>query len=350
MNRTGKPIPPELLRAMVSHGDIGNLEVLASIERPGSLLWRARTLDRKPRRELVVKLTRFLRAEDVGEGAPPDRIRREYEALRQLRQVLSPWKELSVPEPIACFPEHSALIMEAVEGQTLKQLILRSARRLAVPAGWKRVDESLRLAGRWLAKVQALIRDPRERLDLDGLLAYNEWRLRRLLDLGLMDSALAGSVRREADRLCRLVPPGEEQAVVFAHGDFCPANMMVGERSLVVLDFTMVERGFAHQDLTYCYEHLERLLNRFADRPFMRRATIRSLQENLLEGYVSEASLSPPLFRLGQLRHHLNYIVNLQEPEAGLRRLLRRIETRRTLRGLRSWIEGRVPSPAANCA
>lgn len=339
-------MPDSLLHALASGAGIQGLRILGRIERPGSQVWRGRGEIQGRPRDLVVKVLRSLRPEDEAACPRRERVGREFEALRTLHRALAPWPDLSVPEPVACLPEHLALVLEARRGETLSSLILRRARSFSRRSDWEDITRGFRAAGNWLARVQDLSRERRDCLNPDDLAAYNEVRLRRLAAMGCLSRALAARVREETERLCRAIREGHERAVTLAHGDFCPGNILLDGGTVVVLDFTMVGRGSVLEDLTYCYEHIERFLSRSVDRPLFRRPVIRRLQNALLEGYRPGMDIASPLFRLNQMRHHLNYLVNLHEPTRGLRRIVRRLDVLRGLWGLEAWLQGRGVSPA----
>jgi len=327
-------MPAELRDAIERGAGIRNLRVESGMVRPGSSLWRViAEMAGRPRR-LVVKVTRHLRPEDEAVRSRAARVRVEFETLGRLRGELAPWPELRVPEPILCLPEHQAVVLEEVGGETLHSLVLGRARGMAGPAGWARVARAFRAAGRWLGVVQSVGPRPRGRFDLESLRDYDEVRLGWLLELGCLSPRLADRVREESARLRDLVPQGTGRESVFAHGDFCPGNILVDGQAIVVLDFTMAECGSIHQDLAYCFEYLERFLDRILDRPLIRRRRIRELQNALLEGYRERMPFCEPLFRLNQIRHHLNYLVNMHAPVGGLRGWVARFDRWRARRGL----------------
>ena len=110
------------------------------------------------------------------------------------------------------------------------------------------------------------------------------------------------------ESLCERIGTGTERSLVVAHGDFCPGNILMHGDAIVVLDFSMIEHGSVFQDLSYCFEHLERNLYRYAERPLIRPRVIRKLQRALLEGYDPATDVSAPLFRLGQIRHAIRIV------------------------------------------
>ncbi len=333
----GMTDPLEVIRAVEGAGAIRGLKIVSAVPRPASTVWRAvGEVAGRPRRLIVKRMDR-LRPEDEAAAGAEERVRKEFETLRWLRRELAGCPGLGVPEPVACLPEERILVLVEEEGDTLQQLVLRDGGR---DPG--RAERACREAGRWLVAFQEAGSGGGAPLDLDGLLAYNEWRLGRLLERGTIVGSLAEEVRRHSRALASRVA-GARQVLV--HGDYGPSNILFRDGALVVLDFAMVERGPAVQDLTYCHEHLERFLRRAPGRGRPRRGRIRRLQRALLEGYAPGLGPADPLFRLGQLRHHLNYLVNLHEPVRGARRLAQRAEIWLGVRGLRRWLEGRGVSP-----
>lgn len=323
----------EVIRAVEGAGAVRGLEIVSAIPRPASTVWRAVGAVAGRRRRLIVKRMDRLRPEDEAAAGAEQRVRKEFETLRWLRRELAGRPGFGVPEPIVCLPEERILVLAEEEGETLQELVLRDPGR---------AERACREAGRWLVAFQEIGSAADGPLDLRSWLAYNEWRLARLLERGTIAAALAEQVRRFAAAMASQVAAARH---VLVHGDYGPSNILFRDGALVVLDFAMVERGPTVQDLTYCHEHLERFLRRAPGRGRPPRASIRRLQRALLEGYAAGVEPADPLFRLGQLRHHLNYLVNLHEPARGPQRLARRLDTWLAVRGLRRWLEGRGASP-----
>jgi Ser/Thr protein kinase RdoA (MazF antagonist) len=316
---------------------IGALTVRQTIPRPGSTVWRVDAGERR----LIVKVSRFLRAEDEQQASKRERIQREFKALAWLHEALPADGGIRVPEPLLCLPDQLALVMEERPGRTLQQWILAPR----ADEGPERLARAFRTAGSAIARMQQLGARSEQPLDLDGLLAYNEWRLERLEKLGSISPRLAASVRAASERWSGELRSGGEQPACVTHGDFCPGNLLMDGETLYLLDFAMIGTGSIYHDLTYCHEHLERYLVRHRNRAA--RELIRQLQSSLLAGHSAEARADSPLFRLGQLRHHLNFLVNSHEPARGIRRLVRRFDRARGLRNLSRWLEGRGVSPVS---
>jgi len=69
-------------------------------------------------------------------------VRRDFEMTCRVRTVLSDRPGLDAVQPIACFPDHLALVSAEVEGRTLSALLARSA------AGWPSTASMRRLPWR----------------------------------------------------------------------------------------------------------------------------------------------------------------------------------------------------------
>jgi Ser/Thr protein kinase RdoA (MazF antagonist) len=334
-------LPEELCQAIRAGAGLADLRVRETIRRPGSVLWRVDAEDRSGRtRGLIVKLGTRQRAEDALAGRLVDRARREFETLAWLHRTLPRDRGISVPEPLLCLDDRPGLVLVECPGQTLGALVLGARRS---PHAAARLVAAFDKVGRAAALIQEQGGALDEPLDLEHLLAYDELRLARLERTKSIAPALAAALRAESRRLVGLVPEGEARQAVVTHGDLCPGNILLDGESIVLLDFAMVGRGSIYQDLSYCHEHLERTLVRHRGRP--PRALIRRLQAALLAGFSPSAAIDDPLFRLGQIRHHLNFLVNTHEPSTGLRRIVRRFDRARGLWGLRRWLAGRGVSP-----
>lgn len=312
--------------------------------RPGSLLWHAHGTLGAEQARLVVKLRRFIRPEDAAQASMRERVIREFDALDRLHRALESQPGISVPQPVLCLPDQMTLVLEEKDGRSLQDLILDYTRNGATDADWERLARAFRAAGRYIALQQDLLGLPHETLDVGELLAYNEDKIDRLERLGGIPPEMASVVRAENCRLGGLVGNGRQRAAVVTHGDYSPGNVLLHDETIVVLDFGMAGRGSIFQDLSYCHEYLERYLMRYHNRP--RQEIIRRLEAALLEGYDPQVHSEMPLFRLGQMRHQLNYLLNSHEPTTGLRRYVRKLDRARGLRSLRAWVAGKGLSPA----
>ena len=218
---------------------------------------------------------------------------KEFEALRRLHEHFTglglPFR---VPEPVAYLPEAEAVVMEYVDGVTVKDLLgypslLRPTRLL----------DGLAASGGFLKQLHTLDVLPEVEVDLkaqaEQVLAVAEEKLRPLgLDLPeqvrqTLQEFPAAQVRSRQVRL---------------HGDFGPANIMLAsDGSTVGLDPSLEAVGVPEDDLVR-YVALTSGIIRLAPElvlpPFA--GVRRRMEHRLLEAYY-ETSTWPPLFELKYL-------------------------------------------------
>ncbi len=206
-----------------------------------------------------------------------------------LRDLALPFR---VPTPVALLPEADALVMEYVEGRTIKELLdfghlLRPHTLLA----------GLAAAGTLLRHVHALEELPPVEVSLrqeaDAVLVVAEEKLR---PLGL---ALPEQVRRT---LAQLPARQVTSPQVWLYGDFGPANILLDDDgSTVGLDMALTTVGHPEDDLVRfvaLVSGMIRLAPEIVVRPLGRRR--RQLEDALLQGYY-QSDVRPPLFELRYL-------------------------------------------------
>jgi hypothetical protein len=253
------------------------------------------------------------------------RAARDFETTRRVHQAMLPHDDLGAVPPVACYPEHLALVTERVEGLTLLDYLRRRASWFPGRARLQAARETMATVGRWIRVFQA-IDGPGDVLTIDELRQYLDSRLKRLV-------ALAGSgftqarrlqVLRHVETLGGRIGPGELHSVA-THADMALGNILVSGRRVVVLDFAMAKRGTRLKDVTRLLLQIELL----RVKPQMRTRVIRLLQRALLDGFDHALSPDQPLFRLSVLLHRVNHLTSLTVgraafPEALYNGLVRR--------------------------
>lgn len=87
-----------------------------------------------------------------------EQIRTEYDLLKRLYEAFSSYPDLGVVKPVACFPEHLALITEGQEGITLSRM-MGKAKIYSGKNGFKDLTRWIYLCGKWLRLFQGFIQD-----------------------------------------------------------------------------------------------------------------------------------------------------------------------------------------------
>lgn len=236
---------------------------------------------------------------------PPARlVQEEFDATERLHRALVSRPGLAAMRPIACFPEHAAIVTEELQGRTLSELI-------AAAAWGRRVNPSLEVVGTrigaWLRTFQ------REGASGSGFQAderrtYLDDRLRHITPRFLSETERTHALAL-FDRLAAQIAPGSEQAVP-VHADLCPANIVVTPAGAVgVLDFASAQTGSRYHDVAHLYLHLM-LAQR---RSRMRASAIARMKESLVASFEDQAIPTHPLFRLMLLQHIVCHVAELAE-------------------------------------
>jgi hypothetical protein len=258
-------------------------------------------------------------------------VRRDFEMTCRVRTALSDRPDLDAVPPIACFPDHLALVSGEVEGQTLSALLARSS------AGWpsaekvRRLSEHVRRVGSWLKATQQGV-PPERAIDPDAMRVYLGKRFDDLEGGESLRLTRSGRAALES-YLDRLIHDAGEGRLVpkWIHADFCPDNIIVGDGVVTVLDLMMAKTGTVYHDVSHLYMHLDTM----KVKPWFRPRIIDQLQHALLEGFEPGLDANHPLFALLRLQHVICHLVALQgtttNPAA-------RLYTNRIRRRHRRWL------------
>jgi len=215
---------------------------------------------------------------------------------------------LSVTTPVAYFPEFSALVTQAAPGVDLLAAIKK---RLSFFPSSETIGETERacaLCGRWLKALQQITSYPNMQWSLEEMRAYNDERLTQLVERQAFGFSSADRVRVLAffDRLAGGVAD-EERRVAGVHADYSPGNLLVSENRIVVIDFSMFQKGSTYHDVSHLYHHLRSL----ATHPRYHSRTATALCRGLLQGFAVADLSNRPLFRMFEVQHA---ICNLTTP------------------------------------
>lgn len=225
--------------------------------------------------------------------ANPLSAQQEFEALGRLHEHFTtlgvPFR---APEPVALLPDVDAVVMEFVDGTTVKDLLHYGS--LLGPA---RLLDGLAASGTFLRHLHSLEPLPDVEVDLADLahdvLAVAEEKL------GPLGLDLPGSVRRTL-----LQVPGERvrSRQVRLHGDFGPANILLArDGSTVGLDASLEAVGVPEDDLVR-YVALTSGIIRLAPELAVPPLAVvrRRMETRLLEAYYGTTTW-PALFELKYL-------------------------------------------------
>ena len=274
-------------------------------ERPTSQVLRVRCRTHRRTRHYYVRMFR-LRHDGPSRQALETRIIREFETTDRVWRQLAGTDGFSSARPVACFPEHLAIVSEEAEGRTLSDVLQRSAAWHPGEPALRELEAILRRVGGWLRVFQETA--VCGTYSLNALRDYIDIRLRKLV---AAPRARFGERNRSAvlqyfDRTAARAASSDLRDTL-VHGDFAPANILIDGSKVVVLDFAMAGRGSRYHDVTRAYSQLGLL----AMKPQFSRSTVARLQRALLDGFDPAVRDADPLFGLLVLMHRTNHLATL---------------------------------------
>jgi hypothetical protein len=247
-------------------------------------------------RVIYVKIQRPRDTEPL--AATQEKTSKDFDTLCRLDRAFQGTPQFGVVHPIACFPEHLAIVTEEAEGTNLHHLIRRNA------TVWRGAEAAVTLAancqaaGRWLRHFQGLTtQETRSRFPA----ALVTTRLSADLDicerLGLPAAVATRILRYCQERFERAA--GEPARVVGVHPDYQPDNVLVTERRVTVLDFARFHYGSASGDVGRFLASLEF----FSRTPLYPSDRMRGLTTAFLQGYGWSTSDDRALLCACTVRH-----------------------------------------------
>lgn len=261
--------------------------------------------DGEPRPHLFVKVFKP-RVIDGAADAMRERVIRDFETTRRVYASMRHSVDLGVVRPVACYPEHLAIVTEQVDGPTLLEFLNAQAKWF--PGGPQRLalQETMARIGRWLRAFQSTA--------LEGgyvtIAQLHEYADERLRHLAKRAARFTGGDRtrilRHLELLGPQVAPADLRAVA-VHSDMSLGNIVVSGGRIVVLDFAMAKTGTRLHDLTRLYLQLDLL----GVKPHFRGVVVRRLQQALITGFDSSLTVDEPLFRFHLLLHRINHLLTL---------------------------------------
>lgn len=334
------PVLARLHADAAAHFGIASLRLVPSgrQDRPASHLLRldvCRDGDDSPLSHLFLKV---FKPKDIEGGldAMRQRVERDYETTRRIYTAMLHHSDLGVVPPVACYPDHLAIVTEQVNGPTLLDHLRTEASWSPSTKRLAELRETMERVGRWIRVFQST-GSAGGRLSIDDLRQYIDIRLERLVRHAgpQFTQNHRERVLRHVDRLGRRVAP-EELDKVPVHADMALGNIIVSGHRIVVLDFAMAQRGTHLHDLTRLFLQVELL----GIKPQLRMSVVRSLQRAQLAGFDPKLTADHPLFRLLLLLHRVNHLTTLTVTHAGFpESLYNRVVHRRHRRSIAEELE-----------
>jgi tRNA A-37 threonylcarbamoyl transferase component Bud32 len=247
---------------------------------------------------------------DVANYQGPQRLETEDHILRHVAPEI--WKanpRTRCPQVLAFFPHHKLLLLEMVDGKSLKELLFD------VGATRSDIPDLLALAGEWLGRFHAITRG--EQAD----------------PFAWVKSAFAGKKVRDAFQECavsELYSPLEGLLQRFAreypdfrrplyqlHAEFTPLHVLVKDDAIYVIDFGSSRRGFGYEDVALFTSFFDSLLPWRAVAGFL-RLPLAQQKRTFMESYLmhcEETFGSPDQIVMSFARlHAMAHYVSCREP------------------------------------
>jgi hypothetical protein len=321
---------------------------IAYQERPFSRLLRLAVRDPRSgqaQRHVFVKL--FNDKVVAEAGGMQGRVARDFAVTYEIYEWMSRWPDLGTVRPLACYPEHLAIVTEEAPGPSLLEYVNTHAAWFPSVTEVAHLEDVARRVGRWLRAFQTFVPADAavsaEPLSLDDVRDYVDVRLRRLVAAGhWITERLRRDLLDHFERVGATVP-GEQLVQVPIHADFALGNILVSGNRIVVLDFAMAKRGSVLHDLSRLYVQLELLTTK----PQFRPATVAVLRRGVMTGFGGGVSESDPLFRLLTLMHRVNHFATLSNAREPLHA---RLFSHRVRQRHRRWIEAELRQGAPRSA
>ena len=276
-----------------------SLEPVAVFARPFSDVLQVRIVNAQSRPHAFVKRFKLREPVEMWRTELRRRVGREFETCQRVHEALSGAPGLSAVRPIACFADDFIIVTEQVPGRTLGAIL--EERAAWYPAAETVEDLSLVLEriGSWIRTFQAAMPQA-GRISLDDVRCYLDERLKAIV--GSPASGFSEldrrSVLRYFDETAATVERDELREAT-THADFCPANVLVHERDVAVIDFDRATSGCRYLDVARMFTQLEFL----QAKPKFRPDVVGRLQSALLRGFDPGLDPAKPLFRLMVLQH-----------------------------------------------
>ncbi len=216
-------------------------------------------------------------SEETREG-----IRREYDSTAKVFRMFDSSLQFYAPRPIRFIHEKSALILEEVAGIRLDRLILSKLRFHVRPEDINIVRKYCVLCARWLLEFQSGFSDNNNGLiDLVELEERISREMNRICDLKFqLDSTFKDRIKKFTREILDEFEENDLKTVA-KHNDFAPWNVIVGDNSIGVLDYTNFKYDSRYYDICYFYESL----GTFRERFMIKGENISIVQENILNQF-----------------------------------------------------------------
>jgi aminoglycoside phosphotransferase (APT) family kinase protein len=266
----------------------------------------------------------------------PTWFQREQIGLRAARSCATTGElTVGVPGVLCSMASAQGLIMERIQGTALSTALRRI---YTLPSD--RYVTVFRALGRWLAQFHSL--DPPDG-DATEVLEQNVIFITQNLERAgrLLDHKRQNRARRLSEHLASVVAT-DQRRLVRCHGDFHPANIMVSNDRLQVVDFAYSKAGYAEHDLVLLRHSLS---TNYTDLPFAWRLIGPWWSAFLTAyGYEKATAVSYAIWDLFEMRNQAFYVASdwMGEERTARRKLFRFYRFVLGVRRFRRWIDQRA--------
>jgi Ser/Thr protein kinase RdoA (MazF antagonist) len=225
---------------------------------------------------------------DVANYQGPQRLETEDHILRHIAPEI--WKanpRARCPQVLAFFPDHKLLLLEIVEGKSLKELLF--------DVGATRIDISdlLALAGEWLGRFHAMTRQEQADPFVWLKSTFAEKKVRDAFqECGVSElySPMEGLLQQFAREY-----PDFRLPLCQLHAEFTPLHVLVKDDAIYVIDFGSSRTGFGYEDVALFTSFFDSLLPWRALAGFL-RLPLAQQKRTFLESYLrhSEQTFGSP--------------------------------------------------------
>jgi colanic acid/amylovoran biosynthesis glycosyltransferase len=289
------------------------------------------------KRELILKLLRP--APSTPEGTLEEArkcARREHEALSFLwREFSRHSKCLTVPRPLAHFPESAAVLMEKCQGERLDRA-LRWARLLKTKRRQALLCEEVRACGEWLGLFHRIT-------ERSGDLAGIYQRIEREFYDELAGCRQRGLDPVLADRVAETFEKAKSgafnggHAIVGRHCDFAPYNVWLAPDRITVIDFEGLQDGILYDDLCYFVGMVESTSFYHLSHDLRRR-----IAASFLEGYGRHQTIDQGQLDVFRLTAMVKIMADCPLPGGQAQGWLDRWKRNKQLELYAGWFQERV--------
>lgn len=237
-------------------------------------------------------------------GQVIQRLKREYNTLKDLNEKWKDETHIPVVKPIGCYQDLTVLLTEEVKGDPLHQRIKRGASWFPIGQEISKLKEYCFQTGHWLSSLQEVSRTI-EMVPYDKGKTIEE--VCELVKVEENESFLPRSLCKRILQFLDKSRPNitDRIPVTGMHSDFIPSNILASKANIVMLDFECFRSGPIYRDVITFIQALDNYLIN----PFIDKKIIGSLKDEFLRGYGNPIRREDlPLVRILEIRETLGQL------------------------------------------